>query len=54
MAFLAKFAASKYVGDKLEDHFGPEVFSPRATWANKVNMTSSINNTTPRIPDTTS
>lgn len=25
MAFLAKFAASKYVGDKLEDHFGPEV-----------------------------
>ncbi|ROV94635.1 hypothetical protein VSDG_06136 [Cytospora chrysosperma] len=24
MAFLAKFAASKYVGDKLEDHFGPE------------------------------
>lgn len=25
MAFIAKFAASKYVGDKLEDHFGPEV-----------------------------
>ncbi|KUI62291.1 hypothetical protein VP1G_09411 [Cytospora mali] len=24
MAFLAKFAASKYVGDKLEDNFGPE------------------------------
>lgn len=25
MAFLAKFAASKYVGDKLEENFGPEV-----------------------------
>lgn len=25
MSFLAKFAASKYVGDKLEENFGPEV-----------------------------
>jgi hypothetical protein len=25
MAFLAKFVATKYVGDKLEDNFGPEV-----------------------------
>lgn len=26
MSFLAKFAASKYVGDKLEENFGPEVY----------------------------
>lgn len=25
MAFLAKFAASKYVGEQLEDRFAPEV-----------------------------
>jgi hypothetical protein len=54
MAFLAKFMATKYVGDKLEDNFGPEVREETFQVQNQPPPSHSLLTMSPRTPSTTS